>query len=152
MLFLATHTNKLDKKGRISVPAAFRAALAAQPGFHQGFQGVVAYASLANPCIEACGMERIGKMNIFIESLPPMSEERDALATLVFGESVQLAFDGEGRVSVPAHLLEAAGITADAVFIGKGEIFEIWEPKAYAAYVARARTLARESFLKGKRP
>jgi MraZ protein len=139
MLFLATHVNRLDKKGRISVPASFRAALAGQP-----FQGIVAYPSLAHTCIEACGMERIGKMNTFIESLPPFSEERDALATVIFGESVQLAFDTEGRVSVPHSLLAFAGIDAEAVFIGKGEIFEIWQPKAFEAHTKQARALVKE--------
>lgn len=151
MLFLATHTNRLDKKGRISVPAVFRAALAAQ-AHHAQFQGIVAYASLANPCIEACGMERIGKMNAFIETLPPLSPERDALATVVFGESVQLAFDTEGRVMLPGHLLASAGIGAEAVFIGKGETFEIWEPAAFAAYAKKARELARGAFIQGKKP
>lgn len=139
MLFLATHHNKLDKKGRISVPAPFRAALGGQ-----SFQGIVAYQSLSNPCIEACGFERIGKLNAFIESLPEFSEERDALATVVFGESVQLGFDPEGRVMMPSHLLAAAGIASEAVFIGKGEIFEIWEPAAYADYAKHSRALVKE--------
>lgn len=139
MLFIASHTNRLDKKGRISVPAPFRAALAAQSA-----TGIVAYQSMGNPCIEACGLERIHKMNAYIETLPPLSEERDALATVVFGESVQLPFDTEGRVMLPEHLLVAARISAEAMFVGKGEIFEIWEPKAYAAHAARARELVRE--------
>ncbi len=147
MLFLATHINRLDKKGRISVPASFRAALAGQP-----FQGIVAYPSLGNPCIEACSMDRIMKMNEFIESLPPFSEERDALATVIFGESVQLAFDSEGRVSVPAQLLAFAGIDSEAVFIGKGEIFEIWQPGKFEAHAKQARTLVKEKrhIVKGK--
>lgn len=143
MLFLGTYTNRLDKKGRVSVPAGFGAALAGKP-----FQGIVVYASLTSGCVEACGMERIAKMNDFIETLPPFSEERDALATVVFGESQQLAFDSEGRVIVPAALLDFAGVKAEAVFVGKGEIFEIWSPEAHAERIVQARTLVKDKRLR----
>jgi MraZ protein len=139
MLFLSTYHNRIDKKGRISVPASFRAALAGQE-----FSGIVANASFINPCIEGCGMDRIVKLHERMESLDPFSEERDAFATTLFGESVQLGFDSEGRVSLPEPLIAAANLVEQAVFVGKGEIFEIWEPKAFADYAKRARELARD--------
>lgn len=139
MLFLSTFTNRIDKKGRVSVPASFRAALAGE-----GFPGIVAYTSLSHTCIEASGMARITKLNAYMETLPPFSDERDALAAVVFGESVQLPFDPEGRVSLPEQLVHAAGISAEAVFVGKGETFEIWSPKAHADYVQRARKLVKD--------
>ena len=139
MLFLSTYHNRIDKKGRVSVPAQFRTALAGQE-----FSGIVAYASLAHPAIEACGMGRIMKINERIEMLDPYSEERDAFATTIFGESSQLAFDSEGRVMLPEALIAAAALSEQAVFIGKGETFEIWEPKAFEGHVARARELARD--------
>lgn len=142
-LFLSTFTNKLDKKGRVSVPAQFRAALS-----NQEFSGIIAYPSFINPCIEACGFDRIAKLSANIESLEPFSEERDAFATAILGGSVQLAFDGEGRVMLPEALLEDAHIKEQALFVGKGETFEIWEPKAFAEYAARARTIAREKRLR----
>lgn len=137
MLFLSTFTNRIDKKGRISVPATFRAVLAGQE-----FQGIVAYSSLINPCVEACGMGRIEKLSRQIETLDPFSEERDALAATIFGESMQLGFDSEGRVTLPPTLLMAAQIKEEAVFVGKGETFEIWEPKQFADYAQRARKTA----------
>jgi MraZ protein len=139
MLFLSTYHNRIDKKGRISVPASFRAALAGQD-----FAGIVANASFINPCIEGSGMDRIVKLNERMESLDPFSEERDAFATTLFGQSVQLSFDGDGRVTLPEALIEAASLKEQAVFVGKGEIFEIWEPKAFDAYAKRARELARD--------
>jgi MraZ protein len=141
-LFLSTFTNKLDKKGRVSVPASFRAALAGNE-----FSGIIAYPSFINPCIEACGFDRITKLHQRIEALDPFSEERDVFATTILGGSVQIAFDGEGRVMLPEELLQEANITENALFVGKGETFEIWEPKAFAEYAARARTLAREKRL-----
>jgi len=89
-------------------------------------------------------MGRIMKINERIEMLDPYSEERDAFATTIFGESSQLAFDSEGRVMLPEALIAAAALSEQAVFIGKGETFEIWEPKAFEGHVARARELARD--------
>lgn len=139
MLFLSTYHNRIDKKGRVSVPASFRAALAGQE-----FAGIIAYASLMHPAIESCGIDRIAKINQRIEQLDPFSEERDAFATTIFGESVQLAFDSEGRVMLPESLISVANLSDQAVIIGKGETFEIWEPKAFEAHVMRARELARD--------
>ncbi|MDX1974168.1 MAG: cell division/cell wall cluster transcriptional repressor MraZ [Rickettsiales bacterium] len=139
MLFLSTFHNRIDKKGRISIPAPFRAVLAVQD-----FAGIVAYGSPVNPCVEACGMQRIHKLNQRIERFDPYSEERDAFATTIFGESVQLAFDTEGRVMLPDALLKAAKLTEQATIVGKGEIFEIWEPKSFEQHVKRARELVRE--------
>ncbi len=138
-LFLSTYTNKVDKKGRVSVPAQFRAVLA-----HQNFPGIVAYGSFIHPCVEACGMDRVEKLYDQMEDLDPFSDERDAFAATVLGGSQQLGFDGEGRVMLPKALLEAAGITDQAVFVGKGETFEIWQPKAFEEYMAEARKLAFE--------
>jgi MraZ protein len=144
MLFLSTYQNKIDKKGRVSVPAGFRVALTKMISSTEEFSGIIAYASFINRCIEACGIERIRKLSGRIESLDPFSEERDAFATTILGGSMQLAFDGEGRVMLPESLIDLAGLHDTAVFIGKGETFEIWEPGAFTEYAARARELARE--------
>lgn len=146
MLFLNRFQNRIDKKGRISVPAQFRAALAAKV-LAADFQGIVAYQSPFNPCIEACGMSRIIKLNEWIETFDPYSQERDALATILFGESVQLSFDGEGRVMLPEQLIEVANLKEQAVFVGKGEVFEIWEPEAFANYAKNSRALVQEKRL-----
>lgn len=139
MLFLSTYHNRLDKKSRVSIPAQFRAVLTAQ-----NFQGIVAYASPQYPCIEACGMERIVKINQRIEQMDPYSEERDAFATVIFGESVQIMFDTEGRVLLPEKLIEFAGLKEQITIVGKGEIFEMWEPKRFQEHVEQARKIAQD--------
>tara|TARA_B100000989_G_scaffold294040_1_gene272364 strand:- start:525 stop:989 length:465 start_codon:yes stop_codon:yes gene_type:complete len=141
-LFLSSFEKNIDKKGRVSVPVPFRGALQGQ-----NFSGIIAYASFVNNCIEACGMDRIEKIYERIETLDPFSEERDAFATAILGGSQQLAFDGEGRVVLPAEMLEEAGITNKCVFVGKGETFEIWEPDDYRKHDAEARKLAKEKRL-----
>lgn len=137
-LFLSTYQNRIDRKGRVSVPASFRAVLAGQ-----AFAGIIAYGSFVNPCVEACGMDRIERLHAAIEHLDPFSEEHDAFATAILGGSVQLPFDPEGRVTLPEELLTAGNIAEMAVFVGKGKTFEIWNPEAHAAHAEAARKLAR---------
>lgn len=136
-LFLSTFEKKIDKKGRVSVPAQFRAALT-----DESFGGIIVYPSFIHSCVEACGMGRIEKLSNSIDNLDPFSEERDAFATAVLGGSSQLQFDTEGRVTLPPELLESTGISEDVVFVGKGQTFEIWEPKQFAKYSKNARDLA----------
>lgn len=84
------------------------------------------------------------KINQRIERFDPYSEERDAFATTIFGESVQLNFDTEGRVMLPPALIAAAKISEETTIVGKGEIFEIWQPKAFEEHAKRAREMVRE--------
>ncbi len=139
-LFLSTYTNRIDKKGRVSVPAPFRAVIA-----NEHYAGIVAYASFVNPCVEACGMARVEQLSSSIDHLDPFSEERDAFATAILGGSVQLPFDGEGRVLLPENLLDIAKLKENAVFIGKGQTFEIWSPERFKTYADKAREVAKNA-------
>ncbi len=139
MLFLSTYINKIDKKGRVSVPASFRSSLS-----QQNFPGIIAYSSFINPCIEACGINRIEILNQTIDSLDPYSEARDAFATTILGGCIQLAFDSEGRVILPEDLISFASLDEQACFVGKGATFEIWNPKAFEEYASLAREIAKK--------
>jgi MraZ protein len=139
VLFLSTYINKIDKKGRVSVPASFRSSLS-----QQNFPGIIAYSSFVNPCLEACGMNRIEVLNQTIDNLDPYSEARDAFATTILGGCIQLAFDSEGRVTLPENLISSANLEDQACFVGKGATFEIWHPKAFEEYAANAREIAKK--------
>lgn len=139
MLFLSTYINKIDKKGRVSVPASFRAALSSQ-----SFSGIISYSSFINPCIESCGIDRIEMLSQTIDDLDPYSEARDAFATTILGGCMQLAFDGEGRIILPEDLIESAGLEEQACFVGKGATFEIWQPALFNQYSAKAREIAKQ--------
>ncbi|NDF11712.1 MAG: transcriptional regulator MraZ [Proteobacteria bacterium] len=138
-LFLSTYVNKVDKKGRVSVPAQFRTVLV-----NERFPGIIAYPSFVHDCVEACGISRIERLSESIDNLDPFSEQRDAFATSILGGSLQIAFDSEGRISLPESLIEVAALKEQAVFVGKGATFEIWEPKRFDAYSEKARTLAKQ--------
>jgi len=89
-------------------------------------------------------MSRMEAMSERIETLDPFSEEKDAFAAAILGGAAQLSFDGEGRVMLPSLLVEESGFASEIVFVGKGQTFEMWEPKAYAAYAKDARKTALE--------
>jgi MraZ protein len=130
----------VDKKGRVSVPVSFRGTLSTQH-----FAGIIAYKSFINPCIEACGLSRIEFLSNTIDALDPYSEERDAFATTILGESVQLPFDGEGRVILSEELISIAQINEKACFVGKGATFEIWKPETFEEYARHAREIAKQN-------
>ena len=121
------------------MPSQFRASLV-----NEIFSGMVVYESFVNECIEGCDIERIKKISESIDNLDPFSEERDAFAAAVLGGSSQLTIDGDGRVIFPENLLKKAKITNEMVFVGKGSTFEIWEPKRFEEYMAKAKKDAKE--------
>ena len=138
-LFLSTFVNKIDRKGRVSVPAPFRAALAGQ-----SFHGLVAFRSYKQPAVEAFGFDRMEQISRSVDGLDLFSDRQDDLTATIFADARQLAFDGEGRIMLPEDLLAHAGIAERAAFVGRGPTFQIWEPEAFAAHqeTARARVIA----------
>ena len=136
-IFLSKYINKIDKKGRVSIPAGYRLALA-----KERFNGIIVYPSFKNNCIEVCSMSRLEELSRIIQNLDPYSDERDAFETIVLGEAVQLQFDNEGRVILPAYLMEQAGVSAQACFVGKGLVFEIWNPENFEQHLKSARKIA----------
>lgn len=146
-IFLSKYVNKIDTKGRVSIPASYRAALG-----QENFSGIIVYPSFKNNCIEACSMSHLEELSRIIQSLDPYSDERDAFETIVLGEAIQLQFDNEGRVTLPSHLTAQIGVTTQACFVGKGLVFEIWHPVNFEKYLKSARLIAQDnrSILKNK--
>ena len=133
-MFLSTYENKLDKKGRVSVPASFRSYLSSL-----GFNGVVCYPSFNNQSIEAWPQDRIEKISNTIDSLNPFEEKRDFFATSILSESINLQFDGEGRISLTEKLLKHAKIKSTMLFVGQGKTFQIWEPTIFEKFRVNAK-------------
>ena len=136
-MFLSTYENKLDKKGRVSVPASFRSYLS-----NLGYNGIICYPSFNNSSIEAWPQDRIEKISNSIDNLNPFEEKRDFFATSILSESVNLQFDGEGRISLTEKLLKHAKIKNSMVFVGQGKTFQIWEPAFFEKFKMSARKKA----------
>ena len=136
-MFLSSHENKVDKKGRVSVPASFRSYIT-----NLGYNGFICYPSFNYSAIEACSQNRIEQIADSIDALNPFEEKRDVFATSVLAESVNLQFDSEGRISIPDKLLNHAKIKQTMLFVGQGTTFQIWEPKLFEKFKVQARKKA----------
>ena len=133
-MFLSTYENKLDKKGRVSVPASFRSHLS-----NLGYNGVVCYPSFNNSSIEAWPQDRIEKISNAIDALNPFEEKKDFFATSILSASINLQFDSEGRISIPEKLLKHSRIKNNVLFVGQGKTFQIWEPIIFEKFRVSAR-------------
>ena len=141
-IFLSKYINNIDAKGRVSVPSTFRSVLQSE-----AFSGIIAYPSFRNKCIEACSISRLTQLSEIIQDLDPYSEERDAFETIILGEAIQLPFDKEGRIILTKSLMEHASISNQASFIGKGQVFEIWQPESFENYLTTAKKTAQNNRL-----
>ncbi len=133
-LFMDTVSNKVDAKGRVSLPADYRA-IVKDTGSE-----IVCYRSLTSPCIEGCLEDLLDKLASEMEnSLDFFSAEQDDLTNLIFGDAKRYSFDSTGRIMLSEKLLAHAGITDSAVFVGKGRKFQIWNPENWVKEEARIR-------------
>lgn len=137
-LFLSTYENKVDKKGRVSVPAPFRTAVASSP-----FQGIALYRHLNLPCLEGADLSFLENLSDQLyEDYGLFNADQLSVATAILAESAQLAFDGEGRVMLPAAMKDFTGIDGQATFVGLGRRFQIWAPDRFAEHRMAQRDIA----------
>ena len=137
--FLSNCSNRLDAKGRVSIPAPYRSILA-----KDGFPGLYVHPSLDQQALDAGGNALLSEIDRLLETLTPYSEERDSLSTALLGVSEVLKMDGEGRVILTESLKAYAGIGDLVTFVGHGSKFQMWEPERFQAHLAEARAGARE--------
>ena len=133
-MFLSSYEKKLDKKGRVSVPASFRSYLSSL-----GYNSFISYPSFNHSALEGCSQDRIEKLSKTIDSLNPFEEKRDYFATSILSESINLQFDAEGRISLTSKLLKHAKIKSSMLFVGQGKTFQIWEPTAFEKFKVNAK-------------
>ena len=131
--FVSHYTLRLDAKGRVSIPAPFRAVLA-----RDGFEGLYCYPTLDAPALDAGGNALLAEIEALIARFPPYSEEREQFAAALYGTSEVLKLDGEGRVILSEPLKSHAGIADAVAFAGLGHKFQIWEPGRFRAELAEA--------------
>ena len=142
--FLGTHQNRLDAKGRISIPAPFRAGLQADAG--QG-PSLVLRPSHKHRCVEGWPAAVFQQLAAPLESLDVFSEEHDDLAATLYADAFPIDPDREGRIVLPEALVRHAGLAESAVFMGLGRTFQIWEPAAAEQRREEARQRARARHL-----
>ena len=136
-VFLSTFVNRIDKKGRVSVPASFRAVLGPEA------PGIVVFRSLQYKALDGCSVAHLELLSRSLErtDLPP--ETYELIETTIFGGSVQVPIDKEGRITVPSDLAEDVGISEEVAFVGRNKTFQLWDPIRLISHLSDARATAR---------
>lgn len=131
--FVSTFTNKIDAKGRVSVPASFRAVLN-----KEGFDGIYCYPSLDDDALDAGGKRLMERNASLIDGVSD-SPERDLLSMALYGASENITIDQDGRIILSERLRRHAQIGSEVTFVGLGEKFQIWEPERFKAQFEEGR-------------
>ncbi|MFT6661002.1 MAG: MraZ protein [Maricaulis maris] len=139
-VFLSTTINGVDAKGRVSVPADFRAVVRGGP-----FDGIIVWPSFDGPYLEGGGQALLERYQALIEEMDPYDDARIAFERAIFGAARPLAFDANGRVTLPKEFAEHAGLDAKATFVGLGSRFEIWSPERFEEHKSNAQSFARDN-------
>jgi MraZ protein len=137
--FVGTHQNRLDAKGRVSIPAPLRTPIKNA----EGIVSLVLRPSHKHACIECWPPEVFEALSAPLQKLDMFSEEQDDLAATLFADAYPVDSDKEGRIIVPEVLKHHAGLIEGVVFMGLGRTFQIWEPAAAERRRAEARERVR---------
>ena len=137
--FRGESVHKVDQKGRVSVPAAFRRVLEeGDPDWTEGLAPnlVLIYGMPSGHCVEGYTVEGANRLDDKVARLPTFSKARRALERLLNTQSVYAQVDENGRIVLPQRLREMFGLDEEALFAGMGEHFQIWSPDAYRSDMA----------------
>ena len=141
-LFVSQFVNKIDKKGRVSLPSIFRNVLP-----KDSKNEIILYKSFKYHSIEGCSSDRINEIAKRINKLDIFSDDQDDFSTSIFSEIIPTNLDKEGRFLIPESLKLYSNISNDVTFIGQGHYFQIWEPNASIERQKKSR----ERFVKEKK-
>tara|TARA_B100000674_G_scaffold439759_1_gene402249 strand:+ start:127 stop:588 length:462 start_codon:yes stop_codon:yes gene_type:complete len=133
-LFISKFNNKIDKKGRVSLPSSFRNVL---PKSNKN--EIILYKSIKTKSIEGCGVQRLNEIAKRINNLDFFSEDYDDFTTSIFSEVVTANIDKEGRFLIPEELKIYSEIKTEVAFYGQGHFFQIWEPRLGFEYSKSSR-------------
>jgi MraZ protein len=136
--FVSNFTNRLDAKGRVSIPAPFRSVLV-----RDGFEGLYCCPTLDRQAVDAGGNQLRNQIRESLAGFEAFSEDHEYLSTTLIGESEILKIDQDGRVVLSDAIKEHAGIADRVTFVGQGYKFQIWEPDRFAAYREEAKNRVR---------
>lgn len=140
MIFLSTYENKIDSKGRVSVPAAFRSVLEVQS------QPLIITRSLTDDCLQGQGAQRMQQIVEVLDTMDALSPEVQMLQAML-AHAQEMKMDSEGRILLTEEFLSFANLDTTVMFVGMGRLFEIWNPETYRAREAKQREQARISGL-----
>lgn len=118
-MFLGRHEHTVDNKGRVAIPAKFRNELGERMYVTRWLDKCLALYSA--PAFEALAAK--------ISTLPITDQNARQLRRIFFSDAAELEFDRQGRINLPAHLREFAGVGADdaeVMVVGMNDYIELW--------------------------
>lgn len=125
--FVSNTINRVDKKGRVSIPAGFRTVLGGQSILHT-------ILSVEHPVAEAGGSDFVEMNMRRLSQMDPFSEEYEMWSFCMIGDADELKIDTEGRIILSDHIREHTGISDAVAFVGRGPFFQLWEPARFRSY------------------
>ncbi|MFI5957170.1 MULTISPECIES: division/cell wall cluster transcriptional repressor MraZ [Cryptosporangium] len=125
-MFLGTHTPRLDEKGRLFLPAKFRDELA----------GGLVVTKGQERCLFVFPMAEFSRVAEQLRAAPMTHKAARAYSRVFFASAHDEVPDRQGRITIPAHLREYAGLDRDCVVIGASTRVEIWDRQAWDTYLA----------------
>ena len=132
--FLSSAVNRIDAKGRVSVPAHFRSILQ-----KRGYSELYALRALEVAALDVGGPDLLDRYEQRIALEDPFLQTADDMSFFCYGDGAFLKLDQDGRITVSDFIREHTGISSDVAFVGRGHFFQIWEPQKLKAYGAEAR-------------
>lgn len=132
--FLSNATNRIDAKGRVSVPAAFRSVLT-----ERNIQELYCFQDFVFPAISVGGFDLLDRFERQIAADDPFSPAANQMSLLIHGGGVFVRLDAEGRLMVTDFIRDFTGITNEVTFVGRADHFQLWQPEAFQALQAQAR-------------
>ncbi|QND53657.1 division/cell wall cluster transcriptional repressor MraZ [Phyllobacterium sp. 628] len=132
--FLGHVTNRIDAKGRVSVPAHFRSIIQLA-----GHTELYALRSLHLPALDAGGPDLLTRFDKRLENEDPFAEMADDISFYLHADGGFLKLDADGRITVTDFLREHTGITTDVTFAGANTHFQMWQPEQFEAHRAKVR-------------
>lgn len=147
--FLSNGVNRIDAKGRVSVPAHFRSVVQ-----KRGYSDLYALRVLDQPALDVGGLDLLDRYERRIAMEDPFLQAADDMSFFVHGDSIFLKLDQDGRITVTDFIRQHTGITTEVAFVGRGMFFQMWEPSRFETYAGqvRARLLALRQGDIAKRP
>ena len=123
-LFLSTFETKIDKKGRISIPARYRSLL------EKSDEELILFSTPESNYVQGCGnnyIKRLWETNLELDQI-----SNEALYIQdILSDSIHANIDAEGRILLSEKLIEIAKLTRTVLFAGRGETFQIWDPENF---------------------
>ena len=132
--FRGESLHKVDSKGRVSIPAQFRRMLEeGDPDFTSGTNPscVLVHSQKGKKCLEGYSISSINEVDNLVSALPRYSREREILERMLNAQSSYAQIDDNGRLVLSLKLRNLININTEAMFVGMGDKFEIWQPSLY---------------------